>query len=304
MTRMLTAGLINIEVTLRVDGFPLDYAPVRYPFGGVSSSVSGVGYNIAKALTTLGDDAPLLALIGRDAARPMVLHALESDGVPREYVLSLLAQTPHSVILYDGSGKRAINVDLKDIQERVYPTERFDDALKGSALAVLCNINFSRPLLARAKNAGVPVATDVHVIADLDDDYNRDYMAAADVLFMSDERLPAPPEEWARRVQECYGTPVLVIGLGAQGALLAVRADNFMERIPAVYTRPVVNTIGAGDALFSAFIHAYAQAGDPYAAIKQAVVFASYKIGTTGAADGFLSAPELAEWCTRVYGAG
>lgn len=302
MPPILISGLINIETTLKIDAFPLDYAPVRYPFFGVSSAVSGVGYNVAKALAILDNDVRLLALIGRDdAARTLVLERLASDHIPREHVLSALAQTPQSVILYDNAGKRAIHVDLKDIQEAVYPPERFETALNGCALAALCNINFSRPFLARAKAAAIPIATDVHVISDLDDAYNRDFMAAADVLFMSDEGLPTTPEAWARQVQDRYGTAVIVIGLGAQGALLAVRADNFIERIPAVYTRAVVSTIGAGDALFSAFIHFYARDGDPYNAIKKAVVFASYKIGTAGAADGFLTAAELENWAQHVY---
>ena len=84
-----------------------------------------------------------------------------------------------------------------------------------------------------------------------------------------------------------------MIGLGADGALLAVRGDNFMERIPAVQTRPIMNTIGAGDSLFSSFLHAFIKDGDPYNAIQKAVVFASYKIGTAGAAEGFLNAEEL-----------
>jgi hypothetical protein len=81
---------------------------------------------------------------------------------------------------------------------------------------------------------------------------------------MSDENLPCSPEEWAHRVLNRYGVEVLVIGLGGKGALLCVRKDSFMERIPAVITRPVVNTIGAGDALFSAFVHTYFQTRDPY----------------------------------------
>lgn len=307
MSPILISGLINIEVTLKIDGFPLDYAPVRYPFGGVSSSVSGVGYNIAKALATLGDDVRLLSLIGTDPARTMILAALAQDRIPADGVLATQAQTAHSVILYEPSGRRAIHVDLKDIQEAVYPPEQFDAALPGCALAALCNINFSRPLLARARAAGVPIATDVHTIADLDDPYNRDFMLAADVLFMSDEGIRAAgdaPEAWVRRVWERYGAHVIVIGMGEQGALLAVRGDNFIERVPAVQTRPVISTIGAGDALFSAFAHHYAQDGDPYQAIKAAVVFASYKIGVAGAADGFLTAPELEAWVGRVYGIG
>jgi ribokinase len=167
-------------------------------------------------------------------------------------------------------------------------------------LAVLCNINFSRPLLTKARRAGLTLASDVHTISDLDDPYNADFMAAADILFMSDERLPDPPEAWARNVLNRYGNEILVIGLGEAGALLAVKRDNFLERIPAVTTRPVVNTIGAGDALFSCFLHVYARTGDPYEALSQAVIFASYKIGESGAASGFLDAAGLAEGRRRL----
>jgi hypothetical protein len=38
MNSILVPGLINIETTLQVDGFPIDYSPVRYPFMGVSST--------------------------------------------------------------------------------------------------------------------------------------------------------------------------------------------------------------------------------------------------------------------------
>ncbi|MCZ7542524.1 MAG: PfkB family carbohydrate kinase [Anaerolineae bacterium] len=74
-----------------------------------------------------------------------------------------------------------------------------------------------------------------------------------------------------------------------------MKGDSFMERVPAVHVRPVVNTIGAGDALFSAFVYAYSQTHDPYTAIRKAVVFAGHKIGSRGAAEGFLSAGALDE---------
>ena len=297
---ILISGLINIETTLRVDGFPIEYAPVRYPFFGVHSTVSGVRYNIAKALATLGGEVRLLSIVGEDAAGALARQALAADGISDAFVVSEMPHTTQSVILYDPDGKRQIHVDLKDVQERAYPEALFDHAAQGCDLVVLCNINFSRPFLQKARQMGMAIATDVHAIADLDDPYNRDFMAAADILFMSDERLPCPPEEWARRVMARYGPEVVVIGLGVEGALLAVRSDGFMERVPAVRTRPVVSTIGAGDALFSCFLHFYSRAthleGAPHVAreaIRKAVVFASYKIGEAGAAAGFLGGGEL-----------
>ena len=288
MSDILVSGLINIEVTLQVDAFPISYTPVRYPFFGVDSTVSGVGYNVAMALTALGDAVHLLSMVGQDLAADLVRRALDRDGIPGDFIVNRIRHTPHSVILYDGDGRRQVNVDLKDVQEQMYPESLFDRALERCSLAALCNINFSRPFLRPARERGKLVATDVHAISDLEDAYNRDFMESADVLFMSDELLPCSPEEWVAAVLGRYGPQVVVIGLGAQGVLLAVKRDGFVGRVPAVHTRQVVNTIGAGDALFSAFIHFYGRSQDPYGALRKAIVFASYKIGERGAAEGFL----------------
>lgn len=295
---ILISGLVNIETTVRVDGFPIPYFPVRYPFFGVRSTVSGVGVNVSAALRTLGNDVRLLSMVGDDAPGRLAREALRGRGIDDRTVLAQAAETAQSAILYDGEGRRQIHVDLKDVQEQVYPAALFDEAAEGCRLAVLCNINFSRPLLALARERGMLVASDVHAIADLDDPYNADFMRAADILFMSHERLPMPPEAWAGAVSARYGNRIVVIGLGADGALLAVRGEA-PRRTPAVFTRPVVNTIGAGDALFSAFLHTYMQTNDPHLAIRKAVVFASYKIGAAGAAEGFLDAEGLEKWAEK-----
>jgi acarbose 7IV-phosphotransferase len=293
MARILVSGLINIETTLQVDGFPIQYNPVNYPFHGIHSTVSGVGYNLAKALTTLGNDVIFLSVVGQDLSASQVRSSLRRDGINSGFVIDTASQTAQSIILYAPDGQRQIYVDLKNIQDQTYPLKLFDEALPGCNLLALCNINFSRPFLERARQEGIPVATDVHTISTLEDDYNRAFMETAQILFMSDEWLPAPPEAWARRILDRYPAEIVVIGLGDEGALLAVRSDNFIERFPAVQTRPIVNTIGAGDALFSAFLHSYIDSGSPYLAIHKALVFASYKIGARSAAEGFLNQTAL-----------
>ena len=294
MPPILVSGLINIETTLKVPGFPISYTPVLYPFFGIRTTVSGVGFNVAKALNTLGEEVRFLSLIGQDPMEQPVRAELKELGIPDNFIISSLDETAQSIILYDPAGQRQINVDLKNIQEKTYPVDCFEAALLGCELAVLCNINFSRPFLKKASAAGTLVATDVHTISDLDDAYNGEFMQYADILFMSDELLPFPPETWAREVMARYAPKILVIGLGTRGAYLAVRADGFKGFLPAVHTRPIVNTIGAGDALFSAFIYSYTHTKDPYRSLQQAIVFASYKIGETGAAEGFLDRDGLA----------
>ncbi len=118
---ILVSGLINIETRIGIDGFLLAYSPVNYPFFGVNSSVSGVGYNVAKALTVLGNPVRFCSLIGRDLAGGQVRVALAADGIDDRYVRDELDATAQSVILYDPDGRRQIHTDLKDIQDHLYP---------------------------------------------------------------------------------------------------------------------------------------------------------------------------------------
>lgn len=292
MSRILVAGLVNIETTVRVDGFPVPYQPVHYAFNRVHSSVSGVGFNVALALKTLGHEVRFLTLLGLDMAGELARARLKAAGLGGAGVQTTLTETPQSVILYDGSGQREIQVDLKDIQEQTYPQDVFQQAVSGCDLAVLCNINFTRALLAPTRALGIPIATDVHTLSNLDDTYNRDYLAHADLLFMSGDTLPVSPPDWMRLVRQRYHPRARVIGAGREGAWLSTpQADPLL--VPAVFVRPVVSTIGAGDALFSAFLHGYLANGNPRSALQQAVAFAAHKIGESSASSGFLTASEL-----------
>ncbi len=285
--KILVSGLINIETTLKIEGFPLEYSPVRYPFGGIASAVSGVGVNVALALSALGDRVSLLSILGKDGEAELALGCLARKGLDTGGLLRDMPETARSVILYESSGRRQINVDLKDVQERRYPKAEFTEAIGDSVAAILCNINWNRDLLPEAKARGLPVISDVHTLSDPRDAYNRDFMAAADLLFLSDERLWAPPVEAARELLSLYGMRLVVVGMGANGALLAERGSAPIL-VPAVMTRPVVSTIGAGDALLSAFSHFWIKDGDAEKALTLAVSFASWKIGEAGASSGFL----------------
>ncbi len=294
MSRIFVSGLVNLETTLAIESFPLTYFPVRYPFHGIHDRVSGVGFNVAKALHTLGDDVRFCSLLGRDFAGKTALETIERLGIDASRLLAVLPETPHSVILFEPSGRRQIHVDLKTIQETAYPAEVADNALEGCELAVLCNINFSRSLLSIARRKGVPIATDLHALSSVFDEYNADFLRHADIAFLSHEQISDAPEMFARHLFDAWPSlRIIVIGLGAEGALLSVRETSLLKRFPAVTLRPIVNTIGAGDALFSAFVHMYAQDRDPERALHLAIRFASWKIGASGGAEGFLTEAEL-----------
>ena len=73
------------------------------------------------------------------------------------------------------------------------------------------------------------------------------------------------------------------VGFNVARALLCLRGQP-SRQLPAVEMRPVVNTAGAGDALFACFLHFYWDGQTPLSASRKALVFASYKVGENGAA--------------------
>lgn len=293
--KILVSGLINIETTVAVREFPINYYPIDYPFFGISSNVSGVGYNIAKALNTLGDEVSLYSFLGKDEEAERVLKRMKNDGIDAANIFQNLRNTPASAVLYDSDGKRQIYCDLKDVQEQRIDFEIAKDDLKTCGAAVLCNIGFNRELIKSARQLGVLTATDVHVLSDIEDDYNRDFMENADILFLSDENLPCSPDSFIRQLERRYHNKIIVIGMGAEGAMLLEKGESRV--IPAYSGVKIVNTVGAGDALFSSFVHFYLKLKDAKAALERAVVFAGIKIGYNGASVGFPTEPETERKC-------
>lgn len=291
MSRILVSGLVNVEVTCSVERFPIEYEPINYNFFGVNVAAAGVGYNLTKALAALGDDVDIAAMIGTDMASKLVLSELEGVTSGR-FLRRQLSQTPASVVLYDKSGARRIYCDLKDIQETEYDFSGVDVGTYD--LAAVCNANFSRPLLKMAKDSGVKVATDVHVLGDIEDEYNREFMEYADILFLSNEYIIGREQDFAERLAERYDNEIIVIGRGSAGALMYVRDEGKFYDMPAARPEKIVNTVGAGDCLFATFISLYAKGEfSPEKCLALAQKAAAHKIGFDGAAQGFMTFGEL-----------
>lgn len=291
MAKILVSGLVNMETTVQVRQFPISYYPIDYPFFGVNSAPSGVAFNIAKALTVLGDRVSLCSMTGRDFPAEYIRRELESLGISTDAVAETIRQTASSVVLYDPEGRRQVYCDLKDIQDASYPFT--SETVAEADLVAACNINFNRPLLHLAKATGKTVATDVHVLADIDDDYNREFLECADIVFLSDEAIGDDYQGFLWALIHRYDPAVLVLGRGSRGAALYVREEGRIEEYPACHLGPVVNTVGAGDALFSGFLHYYAAGVFPREALCRAQMFAARKIMTSGAAQGFAGPEEM-----------
>jgi len=297
-SNIFVSGLVNVESTLKINNFPIDYSPVEYLFDGISSNVSGVGYNVSKALRTLGDEVHLHTIVGDDALGHVVNHELKRCDIGAEGVYHTLDATPQSIIIYDSTGRRKIYCDLKNIQDATYPVAF--TYLQGGKydLAVLGNVNFSRRFFEIFKERNIPIATDCHVLKDINSEYDKQFLENANIVFMSNEGIKGNEESFMMQLIDAYNQDIIVISMGDQGAMMYDRIEDKIHRIEAITVRPIVNTIGAGDALFSSFLHFYIQGEEPIDCLKRATYFASYKIGANGGAEGFLSEYELLELIT------
>ncbi|HEX3075491.1 MAG TPA: hypothetical protein VHQ24_01335 [Lachnospiraceae bacterium] len=120
MSRILVSGLVNVETTVKVKEFPINYCPIEFSSFGVASGVSGVGYNLGKAFSSLGDEIKVASIIGNDMFERVICDEFMGADLDTDYLMKGLDQTPQSVIIYETSGRRQCHCDLKDIQDKVY----------------------------------------------------------------------------------------------------------------------------------------------------------------------------------------
>jgi ribokinase len=68
-----------------------------------------------------------------------------------------------------------------------------------------------------------------------------------------------------------------------------------------IRTGRVVNTAGAGNALFACYLHYYQKGFSAVEAIHKALLFTSNKIGYMGTSNGFMTENQLEQWDKLIW---
>lgn len=295
------SGLLNFETILNVETFPINYFPITYPFFGINSSVSGTAFNIANALAKLGDKVYLSSYVGDDLLGKTIVSEAKKSKIDTTNIKETLESTPNMVVLVDAHRNVQTYCDLKNVQDIESNFEEEKENIEASDLLVLCNSNFNRPLLKKAKELGKKIATDVHIIGSIDDPFNEDFLKYSDIVFLSERGLAGKIyEDFLVDLYNTYHSEIIVLGEGREGAMILDAKKRVVYHIDAITIRKIANTVGGRDALFSAFIHFYLKGIDSLEALKLAEIFVSYKIGESGSAKGFLSEKEVKEYAKTI----
>ncbi len=290
------SGVVNFETIVDVDSFPIFYCPIEYPFFGVNSGISGQAYNVAKALKTLGgNDVVLSGLVGKDLLGDVIINQIKKLKIDTSLIKTSLETTPNSISLVDRDNNVKTYMDLKEIQEIDREiTKAEEEKIASADIVVITNTNFNRAVLKKAKELGKKVATDVHIIGSVNDDYNADFMAGSDILFLSKKGLDRINyEDFLVSIYEKYHNEIIVLGEGREGAMILDAKKHVIYHIDAITLREIVNTVGSRDALLSSFIHFYLRNVDSLEALELSEVFTSYKIGEAGGSNGYLTQKEV-----------
>jgi acarbose 7IV-phosphotransferase len=235
-------------------------------FARTTDAPGQAGCYSAFAAAALGVETRAIAALGDDRAGAWVREALAEAGISL-WTLRDPDGTHRSVNIVAADGSRSNFFDPRGVAETVVDRAACRDALAGAGVAHVHLDDWSRQVLPLARDAGAVISCDLQDVVDIDDPYRAEFVAEADVLFMSAANLDEPAAAAAELARRRPGR-IVVVGAGADGCLVAL--DGGVDHFAAIDlpTAPIVDTNGAGDTLAVGFLVAHLLDGVP---IEQAV---------------------------------
>ncbi|NLG29396.1 MAG: ribokinase [Chloroflexi bacterium] len=276
MSEIVVLGSINMDLVVRAERMPRPGETLR---GDHFITVpGGKGANQAAAAARQGANVQLIGRVGADSFGPVLLDNLRAQGVGVEHVRSdPEAASGVAMIILDARGENSIVIAPGANGRITVDDVRAARPLLAAARYLLLQLEVPLPAVRAAIDyaveAGVPVILNAAPALPVD----AEFLRGVHTLVVNESeaetltgRLVADLQaaRAAGRTLLHWGIPVVILTLGAQGALL-VTADC-ETHVPA---RPVtvVDTTAAGDAFVGGLAAALLQGYD----LPQAVEWAN-----------------------------
>ena len=301
MGKFLVAGVVQRETIVKVDNIPIGYMGITERPNTIFTSTGGDAYNESLALKWLGNSVDLMSMVGEGESMDLVNPPGCEVELVTDYVLPRLADTPIAVLFYDENRKQQIFEDIKNLGDVPYDLALFRERAKRAEMLVVSNANFCRPLIGIGKELRKPIAVNIREYTEEKAYFNEDFLKGGDILYISDDRLVGDPYEFVKLLAAKYRPQIIILGQVAAGLILYDKNKNIIAHYNTVKTHKTVNTVGAGNALFSCFLHFYNKTKDSVFAVKNAMLFASYKIGFMGTSSGFMTEEEISLWRNLIW---
>ena len=250
MTRIVCAGHVNWDVTLRVDRLPEADGEARIT--GQTQAGGGSASNTAAVLAGLGVETTLIGSVGADEHGLLARRELDAVGVDTELVETTEARTTVKYLVVDGEG--SVMVLGNEGANEAFRVDDVDTAAVREADHLHLSgqrAETARALADVAEDAGASVSFDPgRRVAD------RAYdplVRSADVLFLNEREAEMVESDGLLSEEQ-----VVVVTRGADGAELRHRGETVADA--GVPVDPV-DTSGAGDAFAAGFLAAREERG-------------------------------------------
>ncbi|CAN5181306.1 ribokinase [soil metagenome] len=274
---VVVVGSANVDQVFRVERIPGPGETVLSH--GFSTARGGKGQNQAVAAARAGAATRFIAALGSDGFAVSTREGLAADGVDATLVRTVAGASGTALIAVDDTGENTIIVEPGANGLLKHLTAEDRTAIAAAAVLVM-QLEIPLPTVIDAADAASAGTTRVLLNAAPIRDLPDALLAALDILVVNEHE--AAHLEAARpgvRLRDLV--PVVVVTLGADGALLQVRGgDEVRVAAPSV---TAVDATGAGDTFCGAFAAALAEGRDLEQALRFAVVAASLSVETPGA---------------------
>ncbi|WP_030838505.1 carbohydrate kinase family protein [Streptomyces sp. NRRL F-4474] len=225
--------------------------------------------NTAVALARLGTPARFLARLSGDVFGRLFRARLEASGVDLSCAVAAGEPSTLAVAELDAHGQAAYSFHAQNTADWQWsPGELARVDLSETACVHTGSLALVREpggavieefLAAASRQATIGIDPNVRPLLERPEAY-RDrltrWCGLADILRLSQDDLelllPGTPPEQACDTWHAAGVRLVVITLGAEGALASLDGERL--RLPAVATR-VVDTVGAGDSFTAGLLH-------------------------------------------------
>ena len=291
---VFVAGGVAWNTMVYLDSLPQPHGQTLFS-KGYHETVGATGAGKALNLAALDRPVTLHAMIGDDAPGREIRSRLDAAGVsfladidPKgtERHLNLMARVGARISIYTGYATFEPDIDLGRIERAI---------AQHDVLALNIN-NYCRRLIPAARAHGRPIWCDIHDY-DGHDDYHRDFIEAADVLFLSSDALPDYRDFMAAQI--AAGKSLVVCTHGNDGATALTTTNDWLQQ-PVADGFERVDTNGAGDAFFAGFLSTWLDGGNIRQCLRAASVVAGLCVTSRELASPDLSPERLASELRRL----
>jgi sugar/nucleoside kinase (ribokinase family) len=296
MPHVLILGGVSFNTMIYLDTFPRPEPQTIFP-NSFHETVGSTGAGKALNLRPLGLDVVLHAPLGEDRYGRAVAERLRGAGI--DFIHDTDPQgTQRHVNLMDQHGRRISIIVAPGTFEPAIDTARLEELIPRADYVVLNISNYCRHLIPAIKRHGKPIWTDLH---DYDGakEYHRDFVDAADYLFLSSDALP----DYRAFMQGLIaaGKRLVVCTHGRNGSTALTAAGEWIET-PIVESYARKDTNGAGDAFFAGVLYGHSRGLGIRPCLRLGAIVAGLCVTSWELAYQDLSARLVEAEYARVYG--